>query len=97
MKTSEFVFLHCFLEPMGKNNRIKEKTSNKYIEDTKGEHTWRFTTRIGGISPDDSTAGSSTKRAIWSIFRGDMKTSTPKGSNAAQLGALSFFLSLWNK
>lgn len=39
MKTSEFVFLHCFLEPRGKNSRIKKKTSNTYIKDTKGEHT----------------------------------------------------------
>ena len=41
--------------------------------------TWTFTTSICGRFPEESIAGSSTKRAIWSILRWDKNTSTPKG------------------
>lgn len=62
--------------------------------DEKGICTWIFITRIAGISSDKLKTGSSTKRAMWSILRGDKKRSTPKGWNAAEFEANSFFLSL---
>lgn len=51
----------------------------KKKEKERENSTWTFTTRIGGTVPDEFVVGSSTNRAMWSIFLWHKKTSTPNG------------------